>query len=111
MMQLPSHIASFVRTEVSLKSSYGAQTNIDTFRRWIATIIFCVTFYTFIYFFEDFWIWLSRLTSYNYVPTSPGKNQWHRITFGVMCTIVVVSGTLQYLIHMSRRFRAFRNSF
>jgi hypothetical protein len=76
----------------------------------MATIIFCASFYSLIYFFEDFWIWLSQVSSYTYVSTSPGKIQWHRITFGVMCSIVMASGTLQYLLHFSRRFRAFCES-
>lgn len=106
MIQFTKTVASFVWSEMTLDSSYGVQTNIDTFRRWAGTIIFCVCFYSIIYYLEDFWLWMSRVSSYTYVPTSPGKIRWHRLTFGFMAFVIAASATIQYIVHLTRRIRA-----
>ena len=101
-------VALFAWSEINLASGYGVQTNIDTLRRWIGVVAFCAGIYFLIYFYEDFWLWLSEVTSYSYVPTSAGKVKLHRFAFGALCIFGVTSATFQYAIHLTRRIRAFR---
>ena len=79
---------------------------VDTIWRWLGLMVFFIAVYLSIYHYEEFWIWISQVTSYEYTPTLPRKVMWHKLTFGWLCGLGIFVMTFNYGVHVVRRIRA-----
>ena len=89
--------------ELRYKSSNIDQ--VDTVWRWLGLVALFIVIYMSVYYDQEFWLWLSQVTSYEYTPAPPRKVMWHKLTFGWLCGLGIVVMTFNYGVHVVRRIR------
>jgi hypothetical protein len=99
-----------LKEEIFMKTQYPGAEEIDTFFRWMVYLVFCFTFYFFIYFIDEktpaVEEWLNQNFGWDYYdPTPPAKVEWHRLVAGIMTFLGVLKCTTIYFRHLYFRIK------
>jgi hypothetical protein len=101
-----------LKEEIFMKTKYPNDgSEVDTFFRWLVSVIFFVIGYLLIYLIDEkppaVEEWLNQNFGWDsYDPTPPAKIAWHRLTAGLLFGGGIFFCTMIYLRHLYFRIKA-----